>query len=69
VRPVILTDVPEDAVAVTEETFGPTITVRRVANLEEGIQLANASRYGLGSSIFSGSRRRARVPRASCTAG
>jgi len=61
VRPVILTDVPEDAVAVTEETFGPTITVRRVANLEEGIQLANASRYGLGSSIFSGSRRRARA--------
>ena len=34
----ILTDVPEDSAAVTEETFGPTITVRRVANLEEGIQ-------------------------------
>ncbi len=36
VRPVILTDVPEDADAVREETFGPTITVRRVASLEEG---------------------------------
>jgi len=59
VRPVILTDVPEDAAAVTEETFGPTITVRRVASLEEGIRLANASSYGLGASIFSGSRRRA----------
>jgi hypothetical protein len=58
---VILTDVPEDSAAVTEETFGPTITVRRVANLEEGVQLANASRYGLGSSVFARSRRRARA--------
>jgi acyl-CoA reductase-like NAD-dependent aldehyde dehydrogenase len=59
VRPVILTDVPEDAAAVTEETFGPTLTVRRVASLEEGVRLANASAYGLGATIFSGSRRRA----------
>ena len=59
VRPVILTDVPEDAAAVTEETFGPTITVRRVENLDEGVRLANASSYGLGSAIFAKSRRRA----------
>src|ERR1700722_9587063 len=59
VRPGILPDVPEDADAVREETFGPTITVRRVASLEEGIRLANASSYGLGASIFAGSRRRA----------
>ena len=39
----------------------PTITVRRVATLEEGIQLANASRYGLGSAVFARSRRRARA--------
>ena len=59
VRPVILTDVPEDSAAVTKETFGPTITVRRVASLEEGIRLANASSYGLGSSVFARNRRRA----------
>src|SRR6202000_2938919 len=59
VRPVILTDVPEDASAVREETFGPTLTVRRVASLEEGVRLANASASGLGATIFSGSRRRA----------
>jgi acyl-CoA reductase-like NAD-dependent aldehyde dehydrogenase len=59
VKPVILTDVPEDAAAVTEETFGPTITVRRVADLDEGVRLANASSYGLGSSVFARSRRRA----------
>ena len=52
---------PEDSAAVAEETFGPTITVRRVANLKEGIQLANASRYGLGSAVFGRSPRRARA--------
>ena len=36
VRPVILTDVPEHSAAVTEETFGPTVTVTPVANLAEG---------------------------------
>ncbi len=69
VRPVILTDVPEDASAVTEETFGPTLTVRRVASLEEGVRLANASSYGLGATIFSGSRRRALVAARSLRSG
>ena len=35
--------------------------MRRVANLKGGIQLANASRYGLGSAVFAWSRRRARA--------
>jgi acyl-CoA reductase-like NAD-dependent aldehyde dehydrogenase len=52
VGPVILTDVPEESRAVTEETFGPTVTVARVADLDEGVRLANASRYGLGASVF-----------------
>src|SRR5215467_10584523 len=48
VGPVILADVPETSSAVTDETFGPTVTVKPVANLAEGVRLANASRYGLG---------------------
>ncbi len=59
VTPVVLTDVPEDSRAVTEETFGPTVTVTRVADLGEGVRLANAGRYGLGSAIFAGNRRAA----------
>ncbi|MFY9890717.1 MAG: aldehyde dehydrogenase family protein [Streptosporangiaceae bacterium] len=59
VGPVILADVPEDAVAVTEETFGPTITVAKVASLDEGVERANASRYGLGSTVFAGSSKAA----------
>jgi len=52
VGPTILVDVPEDSTAVREETFGPTLTVTRVADAQEGVRLANASRYGLGSAVF-----------------
>ena len=59
VGPVILADVPEESTAVTEETFGPTITVAKVASLTEGVDKANASRYGLGGTIFSGNKKAA----------
>jgi acyl-CoA reductase-like NAD-dependent aldehyde dehydrogenase len=52
VRPVVLAEVPENSAAVTEETFGPTVTVTPVADLAEGVTLANAGRYGLGSAVF-----------------
>jgi acyl-CoA reductase-like NAD-dependent aldehyde dehydrogenase len=56
VEPVVLTDVPEDSVAVTEETFGPTLTVHRVADLGEAVARVNAGRYGLGAAVFSARR-------------
>jgi acyl-CoA reductase-like NAD-dependent aldehyde dehydrogenase len=56
VRPVILADVPENSAAVTEETFGPTVTVTPVANLAEAVSYANAGRYGLGSAVFTKDR-------------
>jgi acyl-CoA reductase-like NAD-dependent aldehyde dehydrogenase len=56
VRPVVLADVPENSTAVMEETFGPTVTVTPVASLAEAVSAANASRYGLGSAIFSKDR-------------
>jgi acyl-CoA reductase-like NAD-dependent aldehyde dehydrogenase len=59
VGPVILADVPEESTAVTEETFGPTITVAKVASLAEGVELANASRYGLGGTVFAGNKKAA----------
>jgi aldehyde dehydrogenase (NAD+) len=52
VWPVVLEDVPEDAPAMTEETFGPTLVVTRVRDADEGIDRANASRYGLGGAVF-----------------
>jgi acyl-CoA reductase-like NAD-dependent aldehyde dehydrogenase len=51
-HPTVLVDVPEDAPAVTEETFGPTLTVTRVADVDEAVEKANASAYGLGAAVF-----------------
>jgi succinate-semialdehyde dehydrogenase/glutarate-semialdehyde dehydrogenase len=53
VQPTILDDVARDALASTEETFGPTLAVVRVADTEEAITLINSGPYGLGSSVFS----------------
>ncbi|MFG3259535.1 aldehyde dehydrogenase family protein [Streptomyces sp. NPDC048172] len=50
--PVVLADVPEDADAVREETFGPVLVVNRVRDAEEGVARANASAYGLGGAVF-----------------
>jgi acyl-CoA reductase-like NAD-dependent aldehyde dehydrogenase len=58
VDPVILADVPDQGMAVQDETFGPTVTVTRVADLDEAVRRANDSRYGLGSAVFSGSRKK-----------
>ena len=59
VDPVILADVPETSLSVQDETFGPTLTVTKVADLDEGVALANASRYALGASVFVRSKKRA----------
>jgi aldehyde dehydrogenase (NAD+) len=56
VEPVVLADVPEDSLAITEETFGPTITINRVRDMDEAVRLANAGRYGLGGTVFSKAR-------------
>jgi aldehyde dehydrogenase (NAD+) len=53
VQPTILVDVPEDSTAVTEETFGPTMTVAKVKDLDEAVARTNASRYALGSTVYS----------------
>ena len=56
VQPTVLVDVPEDAAAVREETFGPTVTIKKVANADEAVALANAVSYGLGGAVFGKAR-------------
>lgn len=56
VEPIVLTEVPDDAEAVTEETFGPAIVIQRVRDADEGVERANRSRYGLGATVFSRGR-------------
>ncbi len=56
VEPTVLVDVPEDSSAVREETFGPTLTVAKVRDIEEAIALSNDTTYGLAGSVFSKKR-------------
>ena len=53
VQPVVLLDVPEDSDAMVDETFGPTLVINRVPDMATAIRLSNASRYGLGASVWS----------------
>jgi acyl-CoA reductase-like NAD-dependent aldehyde dehydrogenase len=51
-EPAVVADVPEDSKLVTEEVFGPVLPVWRVKTLDEALQKANHSPWGLGSSIW-----------------
>ncbi|HTM07276.1 MAG TPA: aldehyde dehydrogenase family protein [Verrucomicrobiae bacterium] len=50
--PTLLTNVPEDSKVSTEETFGPVLPVFTFKTLDEAIEKANSSIFGLGSSIW-----------------
>ena len=53
VSPVIITDLDESSKAITEETFGPTLVINRVQDMDDAIERSNATRYGLGAAVFS----------------
>ena len=50
--PTLLTNVPDDARVSVEETFGPVLPVFTFKTLDEAIEKANRSIFGLGSSIW-----------------
>ncbi|HEX9443071.1 MAG TPA: aldehyde dehydrogenase family protein [Candidatus Binatia bacterium] len=50
--PTLLTNVPDDAKVSVEETFGPVLPVFTFKTLDEALERANRSIFGLGSSIW-----------------
>jgi malonate-semialdehyde dehydrogenase (acetylating) / methylmalonate-semialdehyde dehydrogenase len=52
VGPTILDEVDPDAPIISEEVFGPVLTVVRADSLDDAIALVNSSRFGNGTSIF-----------------
>ncbi len=56
VDPVVLVDVPEDSDAIQKETFGPTLPIMKVHDVDEAIAKANGTPYGLASAVFAKKR-------------
>jgi aldehyde dehydrogenase (NAD(P)+) len=52
VPPSIFTDVKTSAVVFREEIFGPCAAVARFKTEEEALEIANSTRYGLASAVF-----------------
>ncbi len=51
-QPTVLVDVDHSMKIMTEETFGPTLPIMKVADEDEAVRLANDSIYGLSGSVF-----------------
>ncbi len=52
--PAVVTGAPADTDLLREETFGPVAPIVRVKSLDEAIELANSTRFGLGANIYTG---------------
>lgn len=51
-EPTVLADVSPDMLVVQEETFGPVVSIYRFNTVDEAVQLANDTPYGLNASIW-----------------
>jgi betaine-aldehyde dehydrogenase len=51
-EPAVVTGAAADTALLSEETFGPVAPIVPVKNLDEAIDLANSTRFGLGANIY-----------------
>jgi acyl-CoA reductase-like NAD-dependent aldehyde dehydrogenase len=54
-QPTVIADAGRDLKVSCEEVFGPVVTVNAVDSIDEAIELANGTRYGLQAGIFTSS--------------
>lgn len=52
-RPTVIVNVDHTMDVMTQETFGPVIPIMKFKTLEEALELANDSQFGLSASVFS----------------
>ena len=51
-EPTVVTDVTHDMDLMTKETFGPIVSIMKVADEEEALSRANDSEYGLNGNVW-----------------
>ncbi|EJF62414.1 aldehyde dehydrogenase [Dichomitus squalens LYAD-421 SS1] len=67
--PTVITDVPTEDDLWREEIFGPVVVVKRFSTDREGIELANACKFGLGAGIWTQNLAKAHQAAAAIEAG
>ncbi len=68
-RPTILVDAEPGSEILTEEVFGPVLTIQTFAGEEQAIQMANSTRFGLAATLVTGDPDRAERVSARLNAG
>jgi 5-carboxymethyl-2-hydroxymuconic-semialdehyde dehydrogenase len=68
-RPTLLAGPAPGAEILTEEVFGPVLTLQTFAAEDEAVALANDTRYGLAATVLTGDEQRAERVSARLTAG
>ncbi len=68
-RPTLFANAPEGSEILTQEVFGPVLTVQRFHGEDEAIATANGTDYGLAAIVYTGSRERAARVSAGLVAG
>jgi succinate-semialdehyde dehydrogenase/glutarate-semialdehyde dehydrogenase len=51
-EPTVLADIPKNSPAWSEELFGPVASIFPARNIEQAIEIANATAFGLGASVW-----------------
>ncbi|MFI5890022.1 aldehyde dehydrogenase [Actinoplanes sp. NPDC051513] len=67
--PTILVDAKPGSEILTEEVFGPVLTIQTFADEDEGVRMANETRFGLAATLVTGSSSRAERVSARLDAG
>jgi acyl-CoA reductase-like NAD-dependent aldehyde dehydrogenase len=68
-RPTLFADAPEGSEILTQEVFGPVLTVQAFADEDEAVALANGTDYGLAAIVYTGDEDRAARVSARLVAG
>lgn len=58
-KPTLIIDAPSGSEILTQEVFGPVLTMQTFRTDEEGLELANGTEFGLAACVVSGNRERA----------
>jgi 5-carboxymethyl-2-hydroxymuconic-semialdehyde dehydrogenase len=68
-QPTLLAGAAAGSEILTEEVFGPVLTLQTFRTEDEAVELANSTRYGLAATVFTGDAERAQRVSARLNAG